>query len=84
MADGLLLAACAQNVVAFAAPGPGSATAVAASTAPRSLCQAYKAPGPPVSRRVIAGIALAALVVLAGLGWLLWRLFRRKTTAATS
>ena len=84
VADGLLLAACAQNVVAFAAPGPGSATAVAASAAPRSLCQAYKAPGPPVPRRVIAGIALAALIVLAGLGWLLWLLFRRKTTAATS
>ena len=84
VADGLLLAACAQNVVAFAAPGPGSATAVAASAAPHSLCQAYKAPGPPVSRRVIAGIALAALVVLAGLGWLARLLFRRKTMAATS
>ena len=84
VAGGLLLAACAQNVVAFAAPGPGSAAAVAASAAPRSLCQAYKAPGPPISRRVIAGIALAALIVLVGLGWLLRRLFRRKTTAATS
>jgi putative pyrroloquinoline-quinone binding quinoprotein len=84
VADGLLLAACAQNVVAFAAPGPGSAVAVAASASPHSLCQAYQAPGPPISRRVIAGIALAVLVVLAALGWLLWRLFRHKTTAATS
>ena len=83
VADGLLLAACAQNVVAFAAPGPGSAAAVAAS-APHSLCQAYQAPGPPISRRVIAAIALAALVVLAGLGWMARRLFRPKRTAATS
>ncbi len=84
VADGLLLAACAQNVVALAAPGPGSAAAAAASAAPHSLCQAYQAPGPPVSRRVIGGVALAATVVLAGLGWLLRRLLRRKTTAATS
>ena len=79
VADGLLLAACAQNVVAFAAPGPGSAAAVAASAAPHSLCQADKAPGPPVSSRVIDGIVLAALVVLAGLGWPAWLLFRRKS-----
>ncbi len=96
VADGLLLAACAQNVVALSAPGSGAATAAAAAGAGAGagpataasgapLCQSHQAPGAPLPPRAIGGIALAATVVLAVLGWLLRRrLFRPKTTAATS
>ncbi len=76
--DGLLLAACAENVVAFAAPASGAATTPAAGQARHTACQAYSAPAAPahLRRRDIAAIALGALVVIAGLGWFLWR--RRK------
>jgi outer membrane protein assembly factor BamB len=73
--DGLLLAACADNVVAFAAPAPGTATAPAAGPARSTGCQAYSAPAAPAHlwRRDVAAIALGALVVIAGLGWFLRR-----------
>jgi len=73
--DGLLLAACADNVVAYAAPAPGAATTPGASQARHTGCQAYSATAAPthLRRRDIAAIALGALVVLAGLGWFLWR-----------
>ena len=73
--DGLLLAACAENVVAFAAPASGAAPAPAAGQAGYTACQAYSAPAAPTHLRPrdIAAIALGALVVIAGLGWLLWR-----------
>ena len=76
--DGLLLAACAQNVVAFAAPASGGATTPAAGQARAVDCRAYSAPAAPahLRRRYIAAIAFGALVVIAGLGWFLWR--RRK------
>jgi outer membrane protein assembly factor BamB len=77
--DGLLLAACTVNVVAFAAPAPGAATALGAGSARSTGCQAYSAPAAPthLRRRDIAAIALGALVVIAALGWFLWR--RRKS-----
>jgi len=73
--DGLLLAACTQNVIAFAAPAPGAATTPAAGQARHTGCLAYSAPAAPthLRRRDIAAIALGALVVIAGLGWFLWR-----------
>jgi outer membrane protein assembly factor BamB len=73
--DGLLLAACAQNVVAFAAPAPGAAP-TAAGTAKHSACQPYT---PPIHlrRRYIAAIALGAVVIIAAIGLLLWRRIRR-------
>ncbi len=76
--DGLLLAACADNVVAFAAPAPGAATTPAAGQARHTACQAYSEPAAPthLRRRDIAAIALGALIVIAALGWFGWR--RRK------
>ena len=81
--DGLLLAASADNVVAFAAPAPGAATTPAAGQVRPTGGQAHSAPAASAPAapthlrpRDIAAIALGALVVIAGLGWFLWR--RRK------
>jgi outer membrane protein assembly factor BamB len=72
VADGLLLAPSADNVVAFAAPAPGAPTA---SPVPHATSSPLAAPAPPthIRKRYIAAIALAALVVIAGLGWLVAR-----------
>ena len=73
--DGLLLAACADNVVAFAAPAPG-ARAAGSTQHPRCGATAAAAPAhvPPGH---VAAAAFAAAVVIIGLGWLvsrrLWR-----------
>ena len=79
--DGLLLAACAENVVAYAAPASGAATTPGAGQARPTACQAYSAPAAPkhLRRRDIAAIALGALVVIAGLGWLGWLRWRKKS-----
>jgi hypothetical protein len=76
VADGLMLTTCAVNVVAFPVTA-GSAPAPAASSE-HAACEAYAAPGPGVPRRVIAGIALAALVVAAGFVWMLSVMVRRR------
>ena len=81
VADGLLLATCADNVVAFAAPARGAQSA-AASSAHRPRCQAYTPPAAAAvpthfPRRYIAAIAFAALAVVIGLGWFLSRRLRR-------
>jgi outer membrane protein assembly factor BamB len=78
LGDGFLVAACAQNVVAFAVSSRGAepATGPAAGPAGRSRCLPFAAAGPGIPRRVIAGIALGAfivLIVLAGLGRILWQ-----------
>jgi outer membrane protein assembly factor BamB len=76
---GLLLAACAQNVIAFPAQGAGGEHAAAQSSGPSKSCD-FSAPGPPVSRKAIAAIAalaVAGLVIIAGVAWLLWRRMRR-------
>jgi len=72
--DGLLLAAGADNVVAFASPAPG-AQATAASPAPQPSSAPPAAPAAPAqpSWRYIAAGAFGALVVIIGLGWLLAR-----------
>jgi hypothetical protein len=75
--NGLLLAACADSVIAFAAPAPG-AQAPAASSAPHPRCQAYASPAVSaatahIPRRYIAAGAFGALVVIIGLGWLVAR-----------
>ena len=46
--DGLLLAACAQSVVAFSAPGTGGQHAATQTPRPSKSCN-YSAPAPPVS-----------------------------------
>ena len=73
---GLLLAASADNVVAFAVSsrGAASATTPAAGPAGPSNSQPTSAPG----AGEIAGIAFAALVALVGLSWLLRQRIRRK------
>ncbi len=84
VADGLLLAASADHVVAFSAAAPGaasatagaaSATAAATGSGPQPSAQA--APGPADhTGAYLAAIAFAAAAVI-GLGWLLARRQRR-------
>jgi outer membrane protein assembly factor BamB len=77
VADGLLLAPSAENVVAFSAPAAGTVPAIppAASPAPHSSSRPHAAPPAPAHTRWpgIAAIAVAALVVLTGLGWFVRR-----------
>jgi outer membrane protein assembly factor BamB len=79
--DGLLLAACAQNVIAFRASAAGTnATAGAttpAASAARHDCQ-YTPPAPPIGRRRIAEIAFAGLVVIGVLGPFIWLVRRQR------
>jgi hypothetical protein len=77
--DGLLLAACAQNVIAFPAPGTGAAHPATQTPRPSKSC-AYTAPAPPVSTRAIAAVgalAVAGLVIIAVVAWLLLRRLSR-------
>jgi outer membrane protein assembly factor BamB len=78
--DGLLLAACAQNVIAFPANGTGGQHAAARSSGHGTSCD-FSAPAPPVSRKaiaVIAVLAVAGLVIIAGVALLLWRWMSRR------
>jgi PQQ-like domain len=73
--DGLLLAACAQNVIAFPAPGTGASHPATQTPRPSRSCD-YSAPAPPVSRRAIAAvgaIAIAGLAIIAVVAWLFLR-----------
>ena len=75
--DGLLLAACAQNVIAFRTSATGTSLPATATTpAARDDCH-YSPPGPPIGRRFIAGIVFAGLVVIGAFG-LFARLIRRQ------
>jgi len=81
VAGGLMLAPAARDVVAFAAPGPGTA-APAAPTAPPSTAPSAPASLPPAASgglpaAAVAGIAAGGLIVIGFLGWLLWQ---RRTT----
>ncbi len=74
--DGLLLAASAEHVVAFAAPAPGARPATAtASPGQGSSGQAQTAPAH--TPRHLAAIVFVAAAVLIALGWLLSRRLRR-------
>jgi outer membrane protein assembly factor BamB len=75
--DGLLVAASAENVVAFAAPAPGArpATATASPGAGASV-QASPAPASH-SGPYLAAIVFVAAAVLIGLGWFVSRRLRR-------
>ena len=81
VADGLMLAPAARDVIAFAAPGPGTA-APATPTAPPSTAAPPSSPAsqpePPAASGglpagIVAGIAVGGLIVVGGLAWLLWR-----------
>jgi polyvinyl alcohol dehydrogenase (cytochrome) len=81
VADGLLLAAAARNVVAFAAPAPG---AVAASPAPGQTPGSGTAGTPAATSgngatgRGLAALGFGALVVIVGVFWALSRRSRRR------
>jgi len=82
VAGGLMLAAAARNVVAFAAPGPGAPapaiqTAPPGTTAPSPPASQPQAAGGGLPAAALAGIAAGALIVIGFLGWLLWQ---RRTT----
>jgi outer membrane protein assembly factor BamB len=79
--DGLLLAACSRNVIAFrtTAAGTGSASGQEVAQASRQTCQ-HDPPGPPVSRREVAAAGLTAAILLIGIGWLI--LERRRSLKA--
>jgi len=86
VAGGLMLAPAARDVVAFAAPGPGT-QAPATPTALPSTAAPGPPPSPPASQppaaggglpaAALAGIAVGGLIVIGFLGWLLWQ---RRTT----
>ena len=74
--DGLLLAASAENVVAFAAPAPGARpTPATASPGQGSSGQAQTAP--THTSRYLAAIVFVAAAALIALGWLVARRLRR-------
>jgi len=75
--DGLLLAACASNVVAFHVQGNGNSQAPAV-TSPNASCEAYSPPGPGIPRRDIAAAALGGLIVILATASLLWFTLRRR------
>jgi polyvinyl alcohol dehydrogenase (cytochrome) len=86
LADGLLLAASARRVVAFAASAHGSSASptpavspstpgATPSTAPASQPGSPRAASRSRSARtvVIGGIVVGGAVLVGGIGWLLWR-----------
>lgn len=77
MADGLMLAACAVNVVAFRVQGSAGSQTPASS--PHASCQAYSPPGPGIPRRYLAAAALGGLIVVLALACLAWFILRRRT-----
>ena len=74
--DGLLLAASADHVVAFAAPAPGAKPAAIPATSP-APAHATPAVTAHRSRRYITAASVAAAAVIIGIGWFLSRRLRR-------
>jgi polyvinyl alcohol dehydrogenase (cytochrome) len=74
--DGLLLAASAEHVVAFAAPAPGARPAPATAS-PGAGASGQAQTAPTHTPRYLAAIVFVAAAVLIALGWLLSRRLRR-------
>ena len=74
---GLLLATCAQNVVAFRTNAAQSRGPGATSGEAKGACD-YSPPRPPVGRRFIAEISVACLVTVAVFGWFIWLVRRQR------
>ena len=81
--DGLLLAPSAEQVVAFTASASASTTEPTPTPSPvpagRASSRPVAAAGSGLPAGAIAGIVAAGLVVIGGMGWLIWR---RRTTGA--
>ena len=79
VAGGLLLAAAARQVVAFPTSGSGAGASTTPTTAPvapspsHPVSQPRTAAGGGVPTGAVAGIVAGGLVVIGGIGWLLWR-----------
>lgn len=82
---GLMVAACADAVVAFRAFGPGSAPAgrPAAADSRQAKCH-FTAVGPPISQRKIAAAAVACLVLIVAVATLGWLILRRRSSGGPS
>jgi hypothetical protein len=75
--DGLLLAASAEHVVAFAAPAPGARPAPATAS-PGAGASGQASPAPASnSGPYVAAIVFVAAAVVIGLGWFVARRLRR-------
>jgi len=74
--DGLLLAASAEHVVAFAAPAPGARPAPATAS-PGQGASGQAQTAPTHTTRYLAAIVFVAAAVLIALGWLVARRLRR-------
>lgn len=84
VAGGLLLAPSADQVVAFAAPARGARPAVTPAASPTHQASSHPSATPAAStqfsKRDMAAIALVAVVVIIGLGWLIARRRARGTS----
>ncbi|MDX6419917.1 MAG: endoglucanase, partial [Trebonia sp.] len=83
VADGLLLAPTADQVVAFSAAASAGASTPTPGTAPTSQASSPPAAAAPggggLPAGAIVGLVVAGLVVIGGTGWLVWR---RRTTGS--
>ena len=76
---GFLLAPSAEHIVAFTAASSGASTTPRPVATPRTVpashssSQSEAANGGGIPPGAIAGIAVGGLVVIGGIGWLLWR-----------
>jgi hypothetical protein len=75
--DGLLLATCAQNVIAFRTSAAASQSHGATTRAATGACD-NSPPGPPVGGRDVAEIAIACLVAVGVFGCFIWLVRRQR------
>jgi polyvinyl alcohol dehydrogenase (cytochrome) len=73
---GLMLAASAQNVIAFRT----SAAGAAATSSAVGNNRRHTSPGQAIGGRTIAGVVLAGLVAIGVFGWCVWLIRRRRRT----